>query len=136
MAWLIWGHMGWNTIGNNRGGLDLIRARIDRAVANREWCKLFPRSYVREVADSVSDHHPIIFDSLGLQDTKPKAFKFENMWARDIRTHWVIKKAWNSVTHNIPGTIFKKKVHMTKKALTEWNRSQFGQLKSNIHSKK
>jgi endonuclease/exonuclease/phosphatase (EEP) superfamily protein YafD len=34
--------------------------RLDRALANREWCSLFPYVTVNVLAASSSDHNPIL----------------------------------------------------------------------------
>ena len=72
---------------NRRGQGALVRARLDRGMANLEWSQLYPNAVV--------SHFPFVFsDHLGLMlDMEPvtrvsiarrcKLFKFEHYWVRD-----------------------------------------------------
>ena len=47
----------WN---NKRPGAANTRERLDRAVANKEWCDMFPASCVSHIFSHASDHMPLI----------------------------------------------------------------------------
>lgn len=54
---------------------------------------MFPQASVRVLPDFSSDHQPIKLDTMGEKFGSFKPFKFEAMWARDVRSHWVVKRA-------------------------------------------
>ncbi|PON97135.1 Endonuclease/exonuclease/phosphatase [Trema orientale] len=86
----------WN---RRRGGVLFSRARLDRAVATVEWGNCFPRALVKNIADSVSDHCPIVLDTNGGSEEGFKPFRYEAMWVRDIRSHWIVRVAWKLASH-------------------------------------
>lgn len=75
------------------GGLLITRSRLDRAVASLEFSGMFPQASVRVLPDFSSDHQPTKLDTMGEKFGSFKPFKFEAMWARDVCSHWVVKRA-------------------------------------------
>jgi hypothetical protein len=53
---------------NGRSGEDFTRERLDRAVANMGWNELFDVVEVSVLAQSQSEHHPIIVDFSSTKD--------------------------------------------------------------------
>jgi len=45
---------------DGRGGRDFTKERLDRAVANVEWCSIFNVVEVAVLANSCSDHNPLL----------------------------------------------------------------------------
>ncbi|PON40232.1 Endonuclease/exonuclease/phosphatase [Parasponia andersonii] len=89
----------WNRC---KAGVLYSRARLDYVVVTSEWSALFPRALSRIVADSVSDHYPIILNTLGRIVQVLRPFHFE-----------AIRKE-------------------SRKALSKWNREQFDNLNAQL----
>lgn len=68
--------------------------RLDRFLANVEWCHEFPRTTVYHLPMMQSDHAPIlaILNSNNLKFKKP--FSFENWWLLEKDFHDIAKKSW------------------------------------------
>lgn len=78
------------TYSNRRRGAEETKPRIDRALANREWLREWPRSVLNSFFANTSDHKPI---KLCLDDYRQRgmaqqrkarqaSFKFEPLWPR------------------------------------------------------
>lgn len=71
-------HFTWS---NQREGFELICERLDRCIANTEWCNLFLRNYVSHGSIVYSYHIPIVLhidrvDHTWIRGTKPFQFEF------------------------------------------------------------
>ncbi|KAF4389908.1 hypothetical protein G4B88_024189, partial [Cannabis sativa] len=117
--------------GNTRspGAGSLKRARLDRGLASTDWRMLFPAAIVNQLSSSVSDHRPIFLDTNGGVMCKGRLFKYENMWARDLRCCWVVKEAWMKRLHSNPminfhqGTaeaLLRDEIHWRQKSRVQW----------------
>lgn len=76
--------MGYNgpayTWTNKRKGKEVIFERLDRCLANVDWCHIFPNTTVYHLPLIYGDHAPILV-LLNPNFRKPKnSFKFENWW--------------------------------------------------------
>ena len=47
---------------NGKGGAAFVEERLDRVVATSEWREMFPRTKVRRIPTSYSNHDPILMD--------------------------------------------------------------------------
>jgi hypothetical protein len=86
------------TWSNRRSDDYFTRERLDRAVANSEWCNIFPRVSVLVLAARTSDHSPLIVSSHGrLIGRTPyrRSFKFEALWGEEAECAEIINLAWN-----------------------------------------
>ncbi|KAL5568617.1 hypothetical protein UlMin_025192 [Ulmus minor] len=54
------------------------------------------------------------------------------MWTRDLRSHAVVRHAWSSTHLPHPPDQFLARVKHTKRALSIWNKCQFGKLQMEI----
>ncbi|PON61378.1 Endonuclease/exonuclease/phosphatase [Trema orientale] len=82
------------TWSNRRGPGKHIKVTLDRGVANDQWRCLFPRATLRVFPAIGSDHSPIMLNTMGDMSFLKQPFKFEAIWARDLRSHLVVKSAW------------------------------------------
>ncbi|XP_074337494.1 uncharacterized protein LOC141674688 [Apium graveolens] len=66
------------------GKYNWVQERLDRGLANRSWCELFPFAVVKVLEVSTSDHLPL-FLQLNKQVFVPRVnhFKFENIWLKE-----------------------------------------------------
>ena len=81
---------------NKRFSSTPIFERLDRCLANAEWCTLFPNTNVFNLPIILSDHAPILI-STGSTFRRPKLqFKFENWWTYEEDFQGVAKNAWSA----------------------------------------
>ena len=68
--------------------------RLDRCLANAEWCGYFPNTNVYNLPIMFDDHAPILL-STDSQFRRPKLkFKFENWWSLEPDYQQTAKAAW------------------------------------------
>ncbi|XP_030479298.1 uncharacterized protein LOC115696544 [Cannabis sativa] len=80
-------------------GSSLKRARLDRALASTDWTIAWSNAVLSHLTTSLSDHNPILLDTIGGKYCTKPQFKYEMMWERDPRVFWVVKRAWKEITH-------------------------------------
>jgi hypothetical protein len=88
---------------NGRGGRDLTKERLDRAVANSEWCSIFNVVEVAVLAYSCSDHNPLLVSFSHANDVvwqKNKIFRYESAWSKHPDQKEIIKKVWRPKKDN------------------------------------
>lgn len=110
----------------------LIEERLDRGVVNGEWRCLFPRTTITHIAQTASDHAPILLDTLGGRDNRPRPFRFEAFWANDQRSIQIVETAWQIQEMESPTYSLSQRLKATKCALRRWNREVFGNIHTNI----
>jgi hypothetical protein len=73
--------------------------RLDRCLANAEWCMMYPETTVLHLPMMHSDHTPIlvVLNSNYSQPNKP--FRFENWWLLDQDFHDVAHNSWCRSSH-------------------------------------
>lgn len=84
-----------STRGRITGGADRIAERLDRAMTNAEWNRLFPRSQCIHRLAIGSDHVPISVRLEHHERRGERAFKFEDMWLQKPECLDIIKSAWD-----------------------------------------
>ncbi|CAM8966334.1 unnamed protein product [Rhodiola kirilowii] len=119
------------TFSNKRKGSMETKARLDRALANQEWRKMFPEAEVIHEVSGVSDHAPIVIKWEGVKTRgKLKLFRYEPMWLKHkeysekIRDIWELAASRNS---SLTGCLYSSVV-----ALEEWGRSCFGNVNKKV----
>jgi len=66
-------------------GNEFSRERLDRAVANVEWCTMFNMAQVEVVVQPISDHNSVMVTMYHANDRiwkKNKVFRYEVSWAK------------------------------------------------------
>lgn len=74
----------------------VIFERLDQAVANPDWVRLFPNCEFQNLPILRSDHGPILFNSNDTPRRVPKAFKFEAMWLTHKDFDKVVNQIWDA----------------------------------------
>ena len=80
--------------------------RLDRCLANTEWCSVYPNSNVfnMPLIYCFSDHAPILCSTDGAARKVKNFFKFENWWLKEPDFPAYAKSCWentaNSAFHN------------------------------------
>lgn len=121
----------WFTWTNNRKFDDVVWERLDRAICNFEWINWLPHTYY-EVLPTASDHSPILIHMEQQHHAKKRYFKFEAMWTKHESCKDVIKNAWNTTTQGSAAYKLISKQKNTAKNLSQWNKSVFGNITSQI----
>jgi hypothetical protein len=57
--------------------------KLDRFIVNREWELLFPLTIVHKLIREVSDHNPIIIDTMEGAGKQNRDFRFEKRWLKE-----------------------------------------------------
>jgi hypothetical protein len=114
---------------NGQFGDNFIKERLDRAVANRAWCALFPNREIRVLAARTSDHNPVMVRSLDVAATTTRFhrnFKFEAHWLADEECLGVIDDAWANDEQNGAGLgSTRDRLERCQSKLTRWSDSKF-----------
>lgn len=118
----------WN---NHRVGRANIQERLDRGLSNTCWRLLFPQATIHHLPAFRSDHKPLVLHSVPSSPSRPKPFRFEEMWIRDPTIGAVIAKVWSRGSHQPDINQIMSNLKITKLALKSWNKYHFG----NIHAK-
>lgn len=115
---------------NNRSDGNFTQDRLDRAVANREWCARFRFVESQVLPARSSDHNPILIlfnDEPPEPGLSRRGFKFEAKWQLDPECRDVIKAAWEKEGG---GVCRLKDIHgrllACQKSLTLWGKRKFG----------
>ncbi|KAG2613942.1 hypothetical protein PVAP13_4KG383101 [Panicum virgatum] len=104
-------HLTWEFMKN-------VWVRLDRAVANDEWCNLFDQASVEHLVSPCSDHCPIL--------------RYEIMWEREQSLGDVIMEAWDSGPAKISLASFASALKGVMQSLHSWSREKFGSVRRKI----
>lgn len=116
--------MGYNgpayTWSNKQQGKDLVLERLDRCLANVEWCFNYPNTTVYHLPMLYSDHAPIIA-ILNPKNRRPKrSFMFENWWLLEPDFNQHAHSAWlQSVNCH-----FQRRTTLLARSLTSWSKKK------------
>ncbi|GJZ76993.1 reverse transcriptase [Tanacetum coccineum] len=123
------------TWSNGRQGCDNVKKKLDRFLANADWCRLYPGVLFQNLAQISSDHSPIVCHFSPRVRKKEKMFRFESMWLRDESFHDVVRDAWTSGlargSQSDPCSI----VEECSARISEWNKNSFGHVQKLVRSK-
>ncbi|XP_004310201.1 PREDICTED: uncharacterized protein LOC101298860 [Fragaria vesca subsp. vesca] len=114
---------------------ELVKTRLDRFVANKEWKEVFSASRVTHMKPSRSDHVPLgieILTTRVIRRVKRKRFHIEEFWLRDAECIDVVR---NGRVQYSGGDLFQAvchKIDRTRRALWDWSNRKFGSLKKEI----
>ncbi|KAF4379876.1 hypothetical protein G4B88_021009 [Cannabis sativa] len=84
---------------NARTASHRIRKRLDRAIADSQWCLLFPNASVCHLPIYGSDHAPLCLNVWGDNEKLCYPFRFLEVWTSSKECEEVIDRAW---AQNIP----------------------------------
>lgn len=119
----------WN---NRRAGKSNIQERLDRAFCNSTWRIQFPHTKVHHLPAFKSDHKPLLMFTRPPYPSRPKPFRFQEMWTRDSTVGHVVSSTWTK-GHRMPNpSQFMTNLKNNKVALKTWNRHHFGNVQSRI----
>jgi endonuclease/exonuclease/phosphatase family metal-dependent hydrolase len=81
---------------NGREGIDFTQERLDRIVANQEWCELFLGAEAIMEATINSDHNPILLRVQRKEEgvRRRQGFRYEASWGLEPNCHKIVKQIW------------------------------------------
>jgi hypothetical protein len=110
----------WN---NGRSGREFTLERLDRAMANMEWCDTWQEAGMEVMVCYSSDHLPL-FLSMTKQvarGRKWRPFRYEVGWSKNRDVKKIIKEAWMERSPDVdPWKGFTRNIHRCRKALKQW----------------
>ncbi|CAM8990804.1 unnamed protein product [Rhodiola kirilowii] len=123
------------TFSNRRGGDAEVRARLDRAVVNYGWRRMFPKAVVRHVQLHSSDHQLLVLDTdNSCMMRRKKLFRFEAMWLDHAEFPSMMEDFWNGT--NRLNVSWSRKLKLCTEKLKSWNSSSFGNVQKRIKALK
>ena len=129
-------HFTWR---NSRGGAAFVEERLDRVVATSEWREMFPRTKVRRVPTSYSNHDPILMDMNPPTQPKKQRHKiqqFEEKWATHTECEKIIRNSWNQTQlQGSPMYCLFEKIKRCKMNLVAWSRVTFGNARNRLDAR-
>ena len=101
-----------------------IYERLDRGLARRDFCNLYPNIGAIHGAFTFSDHCPIVFDT-NPNDHYPKAcpFRFQNFWTKYFHVEHTVKTKWRVTEKGTHMYRFTRKLKIIKTELKPWVKS-------------
>ncbi|GMI90334.1 hypothetical protein HRI_002702700 [Hibiscus trionum] len=111
----------WYTWERGRLPENNVRERLDRAVANPSWWDLHQNYSVSHLSHTISDHCPILVDTVGQTTQRPMArvevFRFDANWVLEDEAAQIVKNCWESSSATVL-----EKLHEIGCALMSWSR--------------
>ncbi|XP_074336024.1 uncharacterized protein LOC141673190 [Apium graveolens] len=106
-----------------------MEVRLDRAMTNLEWLKMFPMAKLYNLEGSSSDHSPILLilhisPSLNTQFQ----FKFENAWMTEPMCKVIVRDGWTSAEDSN----ILQKIKMCSQNLAIWGKEITGNFSGKI----
>jgi hypothetical protein len=94
--------------------------RLDRCLANAEWCLSFPSTTIYHLPMMYSDHAPILAVLNSERPRTNKPFRFENWWLSEQEYEDIARQSWQrSSTRD-----FSHKIKFLAADLRKWRRKQ------------
>jgi hypothetical protein len=126
----------WSNLREDGG---YVKERLDRALANKEWCAAFKDKEVQVLAARSSDHKPLLIcfsTNRPFRHTTKRGFKFEASWMLEKDFDKVIQEEWKS--SNIDSnqlTAISNKLKRCGDVLKSWSREKLCNTEKIIKSK-
>jgi hypothetical protein len=73
--------------------------RLDRCLANAEWCRAFPTTTVLHLPMMYNDHAPILLLPTSQHQRPKKPFLFENWWLVEEDFQQTAQQSWHLSAH-------------------------------------
>jgi hypothetical protein len=116
-----------------------MKERLDRAIANKEWCELFANYEVRVLAARTSDHKPLLLTMADTYDSHiryHKSFKFEASWLEDRECLDVIKEAWElGADGGVGMQSTRLRLAQCQTSLVRWSTRKYGDVEKRLKEK-
>ncbi|GAV86030.1 LOW QUALITY PROTEIN: hypothetical protein CFOL_v3_29464, partial [Cephalotus follicularis] len=121
------------TWSNKRDGVYAVNKKLDRALGNWGWYKLFIQSYAHFHNPGVSDHSPVSVALAAPLSKDSKPFKFLNYWTNDSRFLGLVRRIWGQrVVGNPLESVLSKLRNLKKELKCTFRKSNPSSLKEAI----
>lgn len=112
-------------------------SRLDRILGNHHWFDLVHSSSVTHLNRLEPDHSPLLLEVLIGKLSIIKRFKFQSSsWCNHQDFHGIVQVVWSSIHHVNPHLHVAPRLKATRKTLSNWSRSAFGDIFQNLRSAK
>lgn len=104
------------------------KLRLDRALATTSWSDIFPRTRVRVLPPSMSDHSPLLLQASASPIVHHQGFhrfRFESYWLQHPECDQVVQSNWHTSYFGQPMFVVTKKIQKTCIALDRSLRRTF-----------
>ena len=116
------------TWSNKRGINHRIWKRLDRALINDLWLEKMPQTTITHLANTGSDHCPLLMEMVANEADHIKYFKFLNCWVDNPDFMNIVKDCWNRPTEGNAMWKFHQKIKRLSNTLSVWSRNEFGDI--------
>jgi hypothetical protein len=124
---------------NGRQGADPTLERLDRALANKEWCELFDVVEVSILARICSDHNPVhavYSTSSTIKWNKRRQFRFEADWLVQREPRKIIRQEWRAKPPSSNKWCdVRKRLSGCRMTLQQWVRKQVNSVEDLVKAK-
>jgi hypothetical protein len=115
----------WN---NGREGADFTKERLDRVVANRDWCNLYQGVEVEVGVTIRSDHLPLFVSSKSRlsRQKHSRKFRYEAAWEVHDKCRELVANSWEHSPINSadPWLFLGGKMEECRRVLTRWQNEE------------
>ncbi|GAA0153437.1 hypothetical protein LIER_11677 [Lithospermum erythrorhizon] len=117
---------------------DNFKARLDRALASKDWEDCYPDAHVHHLSTNTSDYLPLHL-ILGIKSQifseVTRRFCFEQDWCLYDESKLVVQEAWDKVEEDDPGARVMDGICSSRLGLQNWKRHRLGHVQNSINSK-
>jgi hypothetical protein len=110
------------------------RTRLDRGLANADWCCRFPEASVKHLTAAASDHGPILLQWRSVQRPRKqkRQFRYEQMWETHLDFSNTLADSWRRDGEAISTLELKAKLKGVANHLVQWDRTTFGNVREEL----
>nr|XP_027083663.1 uncharacterized protein LOC113705962 [Coffea arabica] len=120
---------------NNRHGRARIWKRLDRVLVNEGYSDTGMSLAVSHLARESSDHAPLLLSVSTRLDTKPKSFRFLNVWTGHEDFMPMVQESWEQPCGGPPLQVLYCKLKRLRGSIREWSRRVFGDIFQTVRQK-
>jgi len=115
-------------------GGNYCRTRLDRGLANADWCSRFPNATVKHLTAAASDHGPILlrWRSEGRSRQQKRRFRYEQMWETHPDFSETLAESWRRDGEATSTLELHAKLKEVSNHLVKWNRTTFGSVRDEL----
>ncbi|KAG5598988.1 hypothetical protein H5410_030358 [Solanum commersonii] len=106
------------TWSNNRGILQRVWKRLDRALVTDAWLDKMPQTTITHLPSIGSDHCPLLMEMTTREEDHIKYFKFLNCWADQPQFLDIVKTCWERTVEGNSMWRFHQKLKRLSNTLT------------------
>ncbi|XP_057248240.1 uncharacterized protein LOC130590220 [Beta vulgaris subsp. vulgaris] len=118
------------TWSNKQEGEHRVFSKIDRVFVNDIWMDKFVNCCAEFLPEGISDHCPCVLKLVKHVVTKPKSFRFYNMWMEAPEFMNMVTEVWNSPVNGVAMYQVVTKLKKLKPVLKLLNKSKFSDIEN------